>query len=561
MAEEVVIKVAVDAEPARKSVKGLKGDLKELIDQQANVAKGGKLWKALAKEINEVEGEIGDLTDSFKTLTGSGVDRVNASVGLLKEGFASFDMGKIGVGLKGLGSAFKSVLPFALIEGIMYLVENFEELSKGSGFLAKSLRFVGDIIDAIGDKINWLTDKLGLTNTALDEQGEKITENAEKNQEALNETVAAYDRQIKAAQAAGKSTVELEKAKQQAIINTNRLIAEQIANFVRAGGELDDEKKKQLTAALNTIKNAVNEQQVIEIKATEDAKKRNEEAYKKKKELIDKSKEDADRLFDELSKQQDAADQREADARAKEKSDREKNLNELRELRIKAEQQEVKDFEESEAALKAIRDKSVSDAKASREAAAAESINIAKGVSDVFTQLEQNKLTTETNRINAALQNDKLTAAEKYALQKQLYEKEREFKRKQFDTDKAFRVAQATQDGIAASMKALAQFGGVPTGIPFAVATGALAAANIAKILATKFDGGVAPVMGSETSSSVSVPTTSAPTVNTTAPTTQASTTFDEQGRNNNFNRVYVVESDISRVQGRVAKIAEQATI
>jgi hypothetical protein len=142
--------------------------------------------------------------------------------------------------------------------------------------------------------------------------------------------------------------------------------------------------------------------------------------------------------------------------------------------------------------------------------------------------------------------------------------KELEIKKRAFQVDKAFNVARAIQDGIGATQKALAAGGGVPTGIPFALATGALAAANIAKILATKFDGGSAGGAGSVSDiggGNVSVPTTSAPTVNTTAPTTQASTTFDEQGRNNNFNRVYVVESDISRVQNRVAKIEEQATI
>jgi len=536
MAEEVVIKVGVDAAPARTTVKGLKSDLKELVDQQANVAKGGKLWKALAKEINDVEGEIGDLTDSFKTLTGSGVDRVNASVGLLKEGFASFDMGKIGVGLKGLGSAFKAVLPFALIQGVMYLVENFEELSKGSGFLAKALRFVGDIIDSIGDKINWLTDKLGLTNTALDKQGELITENAEKNQEALNETIAAYDRQIKAAQAAGKSTVALEKAKQQAIIDTNRLIAEQIANFVRAGGVLDDEKKKQLTAALNTIKNAVNEQQVIEIKADTDKQKRNEEADKKKKELADNSRKDLLKLMsDSLAEDEkaNAEDLKNTDDRFKEKQRlAEANAEAQRNLdKFNREQKEKEDkiADDKEKARK----KELEDAKFQL---AKNSLSAAQGLSDLFFEIQLNQA--------------KAGSAQ-----------EREIKRKQFDLNKAFQAGQATIDGYRAVLSAYAT---APPGfkIGSAIAAGVFAAANVAKILNTNFNGGALAVeKPTEATATASIPTTSAPTVNTTAPTTQASTTFDEQGRNNNFNRVYVVESDISRVQNRVAKIAEQATI
>jgi hypothetical protein len=285
-----------------------------------------------------------DLSDSVKTLKGSGVERASASLGQLGEGFRNFDFDKIKIGFKGIGAAMSAVPIFLLVEGITYLISNFKELSEGNGVLAKSLQFVGGIIDTVVESLYLLTDALGLTNSELDKQGEAITENAEKSQEALNGTIAAYDRQIKAAQAAGKSTVELEKAKQQAIIDTNRIIAEQIAAFVRAGGELDTEKKKQLTAALETIKNAVNEQSVVEIKADTEAKKRNEEAYKKKKELIDKSKEDADKLFDELSKQQDEADKREADRRATELANRQKQLDELKALSLKRDQEEVAEF-------------------------------------------------------------------------------------------------------------------------------------------------------------------------------------------------------------------------
>mgnify|MGYP003331713114 CR=1 FL=1 len=42
------------------------------------------------KAINETEGKLMDVNESFKTLTGSGVERTESSLSLLKEGFAGF---------------------------------------------------------------------------------------------------------------------------------------------------------------------------------------------------------------------------------------------------------------------------------------------------------------------------------------------------------------------------------------------------------------------------------------------------------------------------------------
>jgi len=88
-----------------------------------------------------------------------------------------------------------------------------------------------------------------------------------------------------------------------------------------------------------------------------------------------------------------------------------------------------------------------------------------------------------------------------------------------------------------------------------------LASINIYKLLATKFDGGsVGSVDTGSASGSVSIPTGGEP-INTTAPTTKSlsSTQFNEQGQN--MNRVYVLESDISKSQSRVNKLDVQSTI
>ena len=225
MAEEVVIKVGVDATPATNSLKALKAELKAA--QSAALNGDGKA----AKRVAELKDKMEDLADSVKTLKGSGVERANASFSQLGEGLRNFDFDKIKTGFKGIGAAMKAVPIFLLVEGVMYLVNNFKELSQGTGVLAKSLQFVGKIIDVIVDSIYFLTDAIGLTNSALDEMGEKAVENAEKSKAALDAQTAAFDRQMKVAQAAGKSTVELEKAKQKAIIDKLFSDGYNICNF------------------------------------------------------------------------------------------------------------------------------------------------------------------------------------------------------------------------------------------------------------------------------------------------------------------------------------------
>ena len=99
----------------------------------------------------------------------------------------------------------------------------------------------------------------------------------EQSQKTLSETTAEFDRQLIVAKAAGKSTIEIERQKQQAIIDTNVEIAKGIEAQVRAGGVFTDEMQKQLTGSLTAIKNA----KVQEYVATETDNKLKQEQYKK----------------------------------------------------------------------------------------------------------------------------------------------------------------------------------------------------------------------------------------------------------------------------------------
>lgn len=537
MAEEVVIKVGVDASQATNSLKALKAELKAA--QSAALNGDGKA----AKRVAELKDKMEDLSDSVKTLKGSGVERANASFGALGEGFRNLDFDKIKTGFKGLGAAMKAVPIFLIVEGIMYLVQNFNELSKGSGVLAKALSFVGDILSAISDGLTWLTDNLGWTNSALEEMGDKAVEMADKSKDAIAAQSAEYDRLAKEAKIAGKSAVEYEIAKQQAIIDTNTAVLNQLLLTIKSGKELTEEESKLLTSSTAALKQATTDRNLIIFNAKEEQKKKDKEVYDNWKALQDKKKaesqKEADDLFAQLTKNEDAkieADKRAKEREKKQEEDRAKLRDDMRKQELanqKAANAElVKEWEEQDKkALEATKLYEQQKLQSRQDA-----FNAAKGLSDLFFM----------NELNNAKGNAKATM---------------EIKKRQFQVDKAFRVAQAIQDGVAATMKAIANGGGVPLGVPFGIATGALAAVNVAKILATKFEGGSVADIGVPSAGVI----TNAPNVNTTAPTTQVTQTttttkLGEDGQNMG-QRVYVLESDISKSQNRVARLNEQATV
>lgn len=129
MATDIEINTKIETAASAKSLAELRKALKDLISLQGEVGAGSANFDKLRKAINDAEGKMGDLTDSFQTLRGSGVERLNNSLGLLKEGFLSADPGKLTIAMDGLSGAMKAIPIFLLIEGARLLFENWGKIA------------------------------------------------------------------------------------------------------------------------------------------------------------------------------------------------------------------------------------------------------------------------------------------------------------------------------------------------------------------------------------------------------------------------------------------------
>jgi hypothetical protein len=273
MAEEtddISIKVAIDSADADKSIKQIKQSLKDL----KNVKPGDKLFDDAQKAATKYKEKLDDIKDAAGAAAGSGVEKLTSSMNLLKDGFVNADPGKLSIGMKGLGMAMKAIPIFLVIEGIRWLIENFEKLTKSGGIVGKVFSAIGDIIGGYIQALKDLGDMLGLTNFAVEENAEK-TIAAVKATEAA--TTERYDAEIKMAKAAGKDVTEIEIKKQQAIIDSTKLQFEAIKAVAAATGEVTPAQMEKVAALGKVVKDAQLEIEVMrttaETKANDDAKK------------------------------------------------------------------------------------------------------------------------------------------------------------------------------------------------------------------------------------------------------------------------------------------------
>jgi len=290
MAEDNKIPLEVEVKGSDESIesfKDLKAAIKAAKDEQIKAAsvygESSKEFQKATEKVSKLKDKVEDLNDSTKSLKGSGIERASEGFNQLGEGLRNLDFDKVKVGLVAMKSALAAVGIGLIVQFVFYLVENFDSLCQGSGLLAKALQFVGNIITSIKDGFLELGDMIQGINPELRKMSAEIDGLKESMNGLLSEQASRLDRLIAVTKANGESTIGYENLKQEAIIKTNKLYVDSIISYVKAGGQLNDEQKKQLTASLQNIANAKTQQTVLEI--TENKKRQEEEEKNNAKNL------------------------------------------------------------------------------------------------------------------------------------------------------------------------------------------------------------------------------------------------------------------------------------
>lgn len=200
--------------------------------------------------------------------------------------------------VKSLGSTFvtlgKTILTnplFLIVAVVATIVLAIVGLLDKLGILKKIFKAVGDAIDFVIQKLKDFLDWMGLTDFAAEDSAKKQASSQEKiassHEKKREKVIDAYDHEIKLAGIAGKETVDLERQKQYAIIETSKQQIEALTTQIQAmrfAGTLTKEKADEIRKAMADLRTGIREakQEIQVINATEvaDNKKKNEEIAK-----------------------------------------------------------------------------------------------------------------------------------------------------------------------------------------------------------------------------------------------------------------------------------------
>ena len=152
---------------------------------------------------------------------------------------------------------------------------------------------------------------------------------------------------------------------------------------------------------------------------------------------------------------------------------------------------------------------------------------------------------------------DEKYAQAKYAIELKQFQESEKIKKQQFERDKALRIAQVAIDTATAIVKGIAQFGPPPSpaGIAAIASAALIGATQIAAIAAQKYQSGTAPSLGTGGGGSIAGASgTELGGAGTNANlNTQQTNTADLIAQSNEGAPVYVLESDITGTQNKVA--------
>lgn len=554
MAEKTVISIEVEGTgKAINSIKELKAELKAA--QSAALNGDGKA----AKRVAELKDKMDDLTDSTKSLQGSGVERIGSGFNLLSQGFQDMDLDKIKTGFKGLGSAMSAIPIFLIIEGLKLLWDNFDVVAE---FAKKFFTIASDGERKI-NSLNYELEKQKETTAALSKEINRELELMEAQGESSDKLLAKKKELIHQQIQEAISTAKLNIAKVQEV-NNNDSITESIirknAEVLRTLGF--DSKAAELEKTLavqkyernkDNIKSAKDSFELIkdlqnkELVETVKVNKQSNEQYKKHLEEQNKIRQDNEKLISEntIAGAQIDKDNRKliADDISAEEAEKLKLAKERDDAEYAALVKKIQD-EKDAAAQKLLIEKYLQEQKQSLRNA---DLNNAAAVIGLFKQLTSK---------NKELQKVALVAENGIAIAKMIIANSAS---NVAVTAQGAALAVATGGASVAAAAALVIRNNISTGIGVAASIAATAKALGAL---GGGDAGSAPTLsGGSGGGSPSIPTSNG-TPSIAAPT-QNTTTFTGNA-NNNFNqppiKTYVVETDLRNSTNTIDKIKDQAT-
>lgn len=537
MAEELGFKVKIDGvEKEISSLKELKLATKQAADEQLKAAlkfgESSKQYEAASKKVSALKDKMDDLGDYTRLLKGSGIERSTQGFNQLGEGLRNLDFDKVKVGLTAVKSALAATGVMLLVQGVTYLIENFDRLSQGTGLLAKALQFVGSIISNLGETLKAVSDAFLGTSYAFEASIERITEATKKAAESTN---SYYEGQMKLAQAAGKSTIDIERKKLLAIQESTFQQIVLLEALKKKTGELGEEQQKQLDDLKKAYSTNLIDRKALELK---DDKEQKDKAVKA------------------------AADFKAAQAKELEEfKAQEAKISELKLAGAAIDKENrklINDEINAEKQAQLLKEKAIIDQRLAQEQEAYDkSVLAAKKAADEKIQSDKAIEDAKVQGLNAGAALADLVGTIALNRAKGNANKEIQIRKQMFAVDKAFNVARAVQDGIRSVQAALTI--PPPGGQILAGINAGAAAINVGKILATKFDGGSVSVDTGSTGGG-SVPSIGG-NINTTVPQVQQpgqrSTQFDENGRNITVT-TEVVETQSRKVTERIDKFNEQ---
>lgn len=308
------VQTTIDVNVNSSGVTSLRSELRKVQLEMAGVELGSEAFNKLNQRASAIKDKMMEVNEQIAVFaTGSKYEQVSNSLGEIGAGLRDMDFDRVTQGaklfsqtakaitfkdaigsFKQLGSAMLSIGKTILMNPIFLIAAVIVGIGVAIYKLLERMGLLKKIFEAVGEVIGWVTqqikdflDWLGLTSFAAEEAAERQAAAQEKIAEAYKDrqekVVDGYDHEIRLAKIAGKDTVDLERQKQYAIIETSKRQYEALGaqmEALRASGGLTKEKADEIRKAMLDLKKnirearqevqAINAQEVVDNKAKND---------------------------------------------------------------------------------------------------------------------------------------------------------------------------------------------------------------------------------------------------------------------------------------------------